>query len=269
MRCYICQTCGVEYAESAAPPGVCLLCEDERQYVGWDGQQWTTLDALRRTHRNELVTMEPRLARVGTEPSFGIGQQAFLVQTTAGNVLWDCVTLIDAPTVEAIEALGGIRAIAVSHPHYYSTIVEWSRAFGGAPVYLHAADREWVTRPDEAIVFWEGERKPLWAGLTLIRGGGHFEGGAMLHWPDGAGGKGVLLAGDIIQVVHDRRWVSFMYSYPNYIPLSAEAVKRVAASVEPFGFDRIYSPWPGRVVDRDGKAAVERSLDRYLRALHA
>jgi hypothetical protein len=43
----------------------------------------------------------------------------------------------------------------------------------------------------------------------------------MLHVPQVADGAGALFSGDIIQVVPDRRWVSFMYSYPNLIPLSA------------------------------------------------
>ena len=73
------------------------------------------------------------------------------------NVLWDCISLIDGRRCEVVKALGGISAIAISHPHYYSSMVEWSRAFGGVPIYLHAADRQWVMRPDPAIVFWEGE----------------------------------------------------------------------------------------------------------------
>ena len=117
-----------------------------------------------------------------------------------------------------IRGIGGISAIAISHPHYYSSMIEWSRAFD-CPVFLHAADRQWVMRPDPAIEFWEGETKEIGQGLTLIRCGGHFEGGTVLHWPGGADGKGVILSGDILQVVEDRRWVSFMYSYPNLIPL--------------------------------------------------
>ena len=269
MTRYLCHACGVQYPESDEPPVRCLLCEDERQYVDWEGQRWTTLEELRQEHHNELLMMEPWLTRIGTLPGFGIGQHAFLVQTPQGNVLWDCISLIDGATVEAIGALGGIAAIAISHPHYYSSMVEWSHAFDRAPVYLHAADREWVTRPDSSIVLWEGERNELTEGLTLIHAGGHFAGGQMLHWSAGAGGKGVLLPGDIIQVVHDRRWVSFMYSYPNYIPLPAAAVKRVAGSVEPFEFERIYSPWPGRVVMAEGKQAVRRSAERYVAALGA
>jgi hypothetical protein len=127
-------------------------------------------------------------------------------------------------------------------------MVEWSRAFGGVPIYLHAADRQWVMRPDEAIVFWEGETSALAEGLTLIRCGGHFEGGTVLHWAGGAGGRGALLTGDIIQVVPDRKHVSFMYSYPNYIPLPASAIERIVKAVEPFSFDRIY----GAVIQGSG-----------------
>src|SRR5436305_1810436 len=173
---------------------------------------------------------------IGVEPHFAIGQRALYVRTPQGNLLWDCVPLLDEAVVEAVRALGGISGIAISHPHY--CMVEWSQACGGVPIYLHAADRQWVMRPDKAIVFWEGETKSLAEGLTLVRCGGHFEGGTVLHWAGGAVGKGALLTGDIIQVVADRKHVSFMYSYPNYIPLSEAAVERIVKAVEPFEFDR-------------------------------
>src|SRR6266849_11193792 len=51
--------------------------------------------------------------------------------------------------------------------------------------------------------------------VALVHCGGHFEGGTVLHWPGGANGKGALLTGDLITVVQDRRYVSFMRSYPN------------------------------------------------------
>jgi hypothetical protein len=99
-------------------------------------------------------------------------------------------------------------------------MVDWAERFD-AQIFLHTADREWVMRKSPRIRFWEGTTLSLWDGLTLINCGGHFEGGAVLHWPDGANGKGALLTGDIIQVVQDRRYVSFMRSYPNLIPLGA------------------------------------------------
>jgi hypothetical protein len=122
-------------------------------------------------------------------------------------------------------------------------------------------------RPDPAIVYWEGETRTLGDGLTLVRCGGHFDGGTALHWAGGAGGRGALLAGDIIQVVPDRKHVSFMYSYPNYVPLPASTVEQVVRAVEPFAYDRVYGAFWDTVIASDGKAAVRRSAERYLRAI--
>jgi glyoxylase-like metal-dependent hydrolase (beta-lactamase superfamily II) len=263
---FICSTCGTQFAASAQPPELCPICEDERQYVGLKGQQWTTMQALQDDYHNIIRTLEPGLTGIGTSPSFSIGQRALLVQTPAGNTLWDCISLLDETTIRLIKALGGIAAIAISHPHYYSSMIEWSKAFD-APIYLHSADREWVMRPDPAVAFWEGERQSLPGGLTLIRCGGHFPGGTVLHWPGGAEGRGALLTGDIINVVQDRRYVSFMYSFPNLIPLSPAAVRRVVAAVEPFDYDRIYSAWWEKVTVEDGKQAVKRSAARYISAI--
>jgi glyoxylase-like metal-dependent hydrolase (beta-lactamase superfamily II) len=269
MPHFICTPCGTQYAESAAPPERCPICDDPRQYVKASGQQWTTLAQLQKTHKNTLRHEEPGLTSLGVEPHFAIGQRAFFLRSPGGNVLWDCLPLIDPALAEALRALGGAGAIAISHPHYYATMVEWSRALGGVPVYLHAADRRWVMRPDDAVVFWEGETEALGDGLTLVHCGGHFAGGTVLHWAGGADGRGVLLSGDILQVVPDRKHVSFMYSYPNYIPLGAAAVRRIAAAVEPFAFDRVYGAFGDMTIAQDGKAAVARSVERYLQAIGA
>lgn len=268
--CFICVTCGTQFAESIGPPPRCSICEDERQYVGPDGQQWTTLDALRAGHKNRLREHEPGLHSISVEPNVGIGQRAFLVQTTAGNVLWDCVAHLDAATVAAVRDLGGVRAIAISHPHYYTTMVEWSRAFGDAPIHLHEADRPWVMRPDPAVKYWAGEALDLPGGLRLVRTGGHFDGYQVLHWPAGAGGKGALMAGDQPQVCMDPKQVSFMYSYPNFIPLNAAAIRRVVACLDPLPFDRVYGAFVTRgkgIVPTGGKEVVRRSAERYLRAI--
>jgi hypothetical protein len=269
MPNFICTTCGTQYAESDQPPSVCAICQDERQYVKKTGQQWTTHDELRLTHRNSIKFKEPGLIGVGIEPQFAIGQRALFLRTKNGNILWDCIPFLDEAVVEAIRAMGGIAAIAIAHPHYYASMVEWSQAFGDVPIHLHVADRQWVMRPDKAIVFWGGETKPLAEGLTLIRCGGHFDGGTVLHWMGGVGDRGALLAGDIIQVVSDRKHVSFMYSYPNYIPLSASAIERIVKAVEPFGYDRVYGAFWDMVITADGKEVVRRSAERYVRAIGA
>jgi hypothetical protein len=267
---FLCVTCGTQFAESAHPPERCPVCEDERQYVSPDGQAWTTLDALRGSHRNLFTCEESRLFSIDTVPKFGIGQRAFLVQSAQGNVLWDCVALIDGATIARLRDLGGVAAIAVSHPHYYTTMVEWSRAFGDAPIYIHEADRAWVMRPDRRIRFWTGHTHELPGDLTLVRTGGHFEGYQVLHWPSGAEGRGVLLAGDQPQIGMDPRQVSFMYSYPNYIPLNATAIGQIMDALNRLTYDRLYGAF---VIRGDGaiatgaSAVVQRSAARYLQAI--
>jgi glyoxylase-like metal-dependent hydrolase (beta-lactamase superfamily II) len=266
MTNYICKTCGTQYPDTSTPPEHCPICEDERQYIGWDGQEWTTLTALQQDHKNEIRLEEPGLYGIATQPGFAIGQRALLVQTPEGNLLWDCVNLIDAETIEQVKALGGIQALAMSHPHLYSGMVEWAHAFN-APIYLHELNRKWVMRPDPLIQYWSGERQELLGGLTQIRCGGHFPGGTVLHWSGGAGGKGAILTGDIVNVVQDRRYVSFLYSYPNQIPLPISSIRKIVQSLEPFAFERIYSGWWGKVVSQNGKESVRRSAERYIAVL--
>lgn len=122
MTHFICETCGTQFAASENEPAACPVCLDERQYVGHDGQRWTTLDALRRTHRNVIAEAEPNLHTIHPQPKAGIGQRAFVVRTPAGNLLWDCVPPLDDATIAAVNALGDLAGIAISHPHYYSTI---------------------------------------------------------------------------------------------------------------------------------------------------
>jgi len=269
MNNYICVACGTQFGETDSPPERCPICEDERQYVNWEGQLWTSLDRLRTTHSNLIEEEGDRLFGIGTEPSFAIGQRALLVQSPGGNLLWDCVTLLDDPTIARVNELGGIQAIAISHPHYYSAMVEWSRAFNGAPIHLHAADRAWVMRDDPSLQFWEGATHSLWDGMMLVSCGGHFDGGTVLHWPGGTDGRGALLTGDIVQVVMDRRYVSFMRSYPNLIPLSAAAISKILERLEPFPFEQIYGAWWERNILSDAKGAVNRSAERYLHAIGA
>jgi glyoxylase-like metal-dependent hydrolase (beta-lactamase superfamily II) len=104
-------------------------------------------------------------------------------------------------------------------------------------------------------------------GLRVVHLGGHFDGATVLHWPEGAAGRGALLSGDTLQVVMDRRFVSFMYSYPNLIPLSADAVEGIAAKIRPYRYERVYGAFNGRTVRLDGAQAVERSAERYVHHL--
>jgi hypothetical protein len=235
--------------------------------VGPQGQQWTTPSKLRQSHRNVLFQEGDGIWGISTVPSFGIGQRALLLRAPTGNVLWDCVSLIDTDTVALVTALGGISSIAISHPHYYTSMVEWSHAFGGVPIFLHEDDREWVQRPDPNIKFWRGDTCRLQEDITLIRVGGHFAGFQNLHWAGAESGQGALFTGDQPQVCPDKRFVSFMYSYPNFIPLDAASVRKIVSAIEPFAFAKLYGAWPQFAVQGNAKEAVRLSADRYLKAI--
>jgi glyoxylase-like metal-dependent hydrolase (beta-lactamase superfamily II) len=266
MPLWTCETCGAQFPDGEKAPASCPICEDERQFVNWKGQTFLSRDAL--AERCRLVWREDLgLTGIALEPSFAIGQRALLVPHDGGCVMWDCVPLATREAVDHVRSLGGLRAIAISHPHYYGALADWSEAFGGVPVYLHADDREWVTRPHPSIVHWTGDRLPISDDVFLLRTGGHFAGATMLHWTRGAEGRGALLTGDIAQVTMDRRFVSFMYSYPNYTPLNATAVRRIAEAVAPLAFDRIYGAWWGRNIAGGAKAAFDASVVRYLAAI--
>lgn len=260
---FICTACGIQYGPSAQPPAHCIICLEERQYIPASGQNWTTLDRLRRSH---MVTFrdDHGLLGIGMSPAFAIGQRALMVRTSGGNVLWDCISLISDELVELIEGIGGLRAIAISHPHYYTTMVEWSRAFCGIPVYVHAADRQWAPRVDANIVFWEGDSLEIGDGLTLVRVGGHFEGSAVLHVQSGPEDEGALLVGDSLQVLPDRKHLGFMRSYPNFIPLSPAAVRAIAARLAPYRFDSIHGAFWDRVIRHGGQESLRRSVERHV-----
>ncbi|KAA9162294.1 MBL fold metallo-hydrolase [Amycolatopsis acidicola] len=256
----ICATCGMQYA---SPRPDCPICEDDRQWVPRSGQQWTDLRSLRAEHTALIQEEGEGVLGIACQPKFAIGQRALLISAGSGNFLWDCAPYLDDEIIEKINGLGGLTGIAISHPHYYATVVDWAHAFD-VPVYLHEKDREWVGRPDPAIEFWGGETKRVAEDLTLVHLGVHFAGGTVLHWPDGEQGKGALFTGDIANVVADRKHVAFMYSYPNQIPERPSLVRRAAEILAGYRFDTVYGAWWDAVIRTDGHDVVQRSAKRYL-----
>jgi len=265
---WICETCGTQFAPTAAAPHHCPICEDERQYVGWGGQRWTTMAALRARHAIDLRT-EDGILTMSMAPPFAIGQRAFLIPHGGKRLMWECLSLVTPEAVGTLEALGGVSAIAVSHPHFYSAMAAWSEALGGVPVYTHEADRSWVQCASSNQRFWRGERLALSADLELVHLPGHFPGSAGLWWRRGPHGKGALLPGDALQVTMDRRHVTFMYSYPNHIPLGPSTVRHLRRVVAALTYDDVFGFSRGRQIIGAAQAAVEASFERYLAAVGA
>jgi glyoxylase-like metal-dependent hydrolase (beta-lactamase superfamily II) len=268
MPYFICTTCGHQFSKTSAPPQVCLICEDERQFVPQSGQEWTDMAALGRSHSLVWNEEAEGVRSLHISPDFAIGQRALLIEGPGGNILWDCLSLVDEASTARIAALGGLIAIVISHPHFYSSMNEWSRAFGNVPIYVHADDGEWVQRSGSSLRPWSGDNLQL-GQATVIRCGGHFAGSSVLYCPWLEGGRGALFVGDTMQVTLDRQYVSFMRSYPNLIPLNARAVRRISDAVRPYQFEAIYGGFTGRTIKTNGSRVVDQSVERYLRAIES
>ena len=262
MTIWTCANCAIEHPDTDAPALICEICADERQYLPVGGQRWATREELlAEGYRVAVEELETDLFSVEAVPRLGIGQRGLLVRTAHGNVLWEPPGLVDDAAVAAIEALGGVAAVTASHPHLTGSSIQWSHAFGGAPVYVAAADAQWIRRPDPVITLWDGAVDVL-PGLTMHQCGGHFAGSSVLHWPDGAAGRGALLTGDTVAVGADRASVNVMRSFVNNIPLPEVAVQRILDTVMGLRFDRLYGAFG--IIDATARPVVGWSLRRYI-----
>ena len=266
MACFICTACGTQNADTDAPPSMCQICTDDRQYVPWSGQQWTTHTDLAADHAVRFES-DSALLGIGVTPSFAIPQRALLVPTLAGNVMWDCTSLVTNKAIDTLQATGGVVAIAISHPHFYSSMVEWSDALGAIPIFVHEADREWIARPSPNITPWRGDRHELAPDATLIHTPGHFPGSSVLHLSGTSDRAGVLLAGDSLHVTTDRRGVTFVHSVPNHMPMHPVHVLDIRNRLAGVEFDDLYGFTWGLNLLGDARARVDASFDRYLAAV--
>jgi hypothetical protein len=258
----ICATCGTRYSNSKWSTDACIVCNDDRQYIGDDGQVWTSYEKLAKNRSIRFSQLKDQLYDLRITPAFAIGQKAHLVLSRSGNILWDCLPFVDEPSVAFIRSLGGLKAIAISHPHYYSLMVEWAKIFD-CPVYLHAGDVQWVIDKDERIQWWEGGEKMLWDDIRIVHTAGHFPGSVVLHLPQ-HGTAGSLLTGDSIYVSKDRKQVSAMYSYPNVIPLPYKAIQYIISQVMPLEFDSLYGAFEWMNLHEGAKTIFQKSMFRYL-----
>lgn len=266
MSRFICDTCGTQHADSSTPPVSCAICSDERQYVGWAGQGWTSHEELVAV-RQVKVGVDDGVTALRIAPEFGIGQRALFVRSPGVNVLWESLSIVTAEAVEALNDLGGVDAIAISHPHFYTSMVEWSAALGNVPILIHIADQRWVQRPSQAIEFWTGATARLGDAISLVHLPGHFPGSSVLHWRTGPQGRPALLSADSMHVAADRRHLSFMYSYPNHVPLGPSVVARMRDVLAPYEFEDVYGFSWGRNIIGQAKEAVASSFDRYFAAV--
>ncbi|OUE61788.1 hypothetical protein AZ002_004005 [Citrobacter freundii] len=114
------------------------------------------------------------------------------------------------------------------------------------------------------IRFWDGDTIELTRDVTVIRLGGHFAGGCVLHW---ARDEGVVLSGDIVQVTPGAHAVSFMWSYPNMLPLPAATVSNITQRLSKVKFKQLYGAFAGKDITQNADEIVRRSGEKYISCL--
>lgn len=257
----ICKTCGTRYAEEKFNPEECPVCLDDRQYVNPAGQRWVSYEELQKKYSIKFSRIREDIYELSVMPSFGIGQKAHLILSEEGNILWDCLPFLDEPASAFIKSLGGLKAIAISHPHYYGIMHEWAREFD-CPVYLHENDREWVMDKEKHLNFWKGEGLKLSRELKILCVGGHFPGSTVLHFtPENQ--HPALFIGDSFYLSLSKKHLSAMYSYPNNIPLKKKELFRTFGKIEPLDFDALFGAFAWQNLYEGGREVFRHSLERY------
>lgn len=256
----ICTACGTHYP-AGHTPALCPICADDRQYIPESGQRWTTHEELLQHHSVRIIPLTEKVYELTLVPGFAIGQRALLILSDEGNILWDCIPLLNEPTRAFIQSKGGLKAIAFSHPHYYSNMNDWAAAFD-CPVYIHRDDASWIVVKDQRIHLWEGNERTLWKGMQLYHIGGHFPGSSLLHVPF-LSKEGAIFCGDTLVLSPSGKHLSVMYSYPNRIPLPLAEMRRIRERLEGIAFDTYYGFYPFQNVTENVKGLLAESMNRY------
>lgn len=272
----VCVTCGTQFPTAdRSKVKTCHICDDPRQFVPPSGQSFSTLEELGKTHRNEFTPCpaDPRLTFISSTPKLAIGQRAILIQTPEGNILWDCISLLDEETISRIQALGGLRAMVISHPHFYSTHVQWARAFK-CPVYLSAEDARWATMASAHQIPLASTETEVVSGVKAIKLGGHFPGSMVLLFDGrlliadtlmttaaGVGGWEVDATGTSRSKPPGLNSFSFLYSIPNFIPLNLDEMSRMWGILKKYDFRATYGGFTGMDIEDEGvKGRVLESM---------
>jgi len=196
------------------------------------------------------------------KPVFAIGQRALLILSDHGNILWDCIPLLNEAAIAFIKSKGGLKAIAFSHPHYYSNMNDWAETFN-CSIYIHHSDDQWIIDKGKHVTLWNGMEKSLWDGIRIINIGGHFPGSSILHVPF-LSRDGSVFCGDTLAIAPSKKHIAVMYSYPNRIPLPLQEVARIKKRLEAIAFDALYGFYSDQNLSENVKEILKVSMERYL-----
>ena len=232
---YVCTHCGF-WQTLPVRPVSCPVCLDFRHTPPENGFEfWSADEAAGRItshwhERDGIVTFR-------SEPGLGIGPHGYLIRLPAGNLLFESPPWYSAGALAAIEAAGGVRWLAASHPHAYGGLWQVQARFAPETMAIQRADLPWtntlrVNRPYD-------ERLELTPGAELFHTGGHFDGHAVLFLR----GRRTLFAGDMVKfhLAEVPPGISTHKGFNRCIPMSHAETRRYREVVQSLHFDEVYT----------------------------
>lgn len=270
----ICITCGTQFSGNVSTPEICPICIDDRQHVPPCGQKWISRDDLKKNYQVSLQSM-PGLSggqsapatsvyRLKVDPHFALNNRAILIKSKSGNILWDCIPVLDEAAIDSIKSMGGLKAIAISHPHYYSNMNDWAAAFD-CPIYVHHLDAEWVMDKGPHINYWQGDELSFFDGIRMIHTGGHFRGSCVLQVPD-LSASGTIFCGDSLYIARSKKHTAVMYSYPNQIILPRADFAAFEKRMSAIQFDSLIGAFDHQELSGNARTIYESSMQGYKAA---
>ena len=195
-----------------------------------------------------------------SEPGLGIGPNGYLIALPGGNLLFESPAWFSAGALAMIEAAGGVRWMAASHPHAYGGMWQIQERFAPEIVAIQRADLPWtgtlrVNRPYD-------ERLEIAPGAELLHTGGHFDGHAVLLRRD----RRVLFAGDMVKfhLADNPPGISTHKGFNRRIPMSHAEIRRYREVVAPLEFDEIHTTFEHAPQGVGTRAAVLALFDAQL-----
>jgi glyoxylase-like metal-dependent hydrolase (beta-lactamase superfamily II) len=238
----ICTYCGNRTFIGEGETPECLICANRYVPEPKARVRFKRPDALLPDHHTEIVQLEEDIWRFYVRPNLGIRHYAFFIQRPGGNVLMDMQPILTNDLAAWIGAKGGLKAIVLSHPHYYGAMDDFSTRFH-APVWIHATDRDWaVGYPNVECL--DAEDHSFDETLGMIHIPGQFEGGLCLLY---ARHRGILFTGDTLMVSPTTGELSAWKSTPRQVPYTRDEFHVIREGILALEFDQLYASVRGEI----------------------
>ncbi len=260
LPAHVCTNCGWWQRHFAMPPS-CPMCLDARHVVPQDGWRFLALAEAQRAFPCRWEELDTGAWRFWNDPVEGIGPSSYLLQTAAGNVVFEGCTVFSDDALAAMAALGGVDVLSASHPHAYGALWQLQDRFD-PELALAAGDFAWSAALQVTWPF-DDRLEPL-PGIELHRTGGHFDGHTVLF--DRA--RRLLLCGDALKFElspDDRRAATTISAHKAFVrgvPLTPHELRRYRDVFAALDFTQSWTPF--EQVRNSGRTEALALIDAQL-----